>query len=227
MTRSPGSPQPSPRPGNGPAAAELAFVTAQDSVGDLDSSEVGLDEEHEEAVAAAAAAKARQAELTEALRSAQTEASTLAARVEALSLGLDRRDGTQALLTAGDQLPGVLGGVTDALTVAPGFETAIAAALGAIAEAVAVGTVGDAVQALEFLRGNGSGRAGVLIQGPRSRPDRRGWPELPTGVQWAIDVLTAPDALWPALARALDRVAVVPDMATAVRVLDESRMSGR
>ncbi|MET0863388.1 MAG: chromosome segregation protein SMC, partial [Nakamurella sp.] len=203
------------------SVAQAAFVIAQDSVGDLDTSEIGLDEAHEEAAAAAAAAKARQAELTEALRTAQTTASTLAARVEALSLGLDRRDGTQALLTAGEKLPGVRGGVTDALTVAPGYETAIAAALGAIAEAVAVGTVTDAVRALEFLRGNGSGRAGVLIQGPRSKPDRRGWPELPGGVSWAIDLLTAPDALAPALARALERVAVVPDMATAVRVLDE------
>ncbi|HEY4991548.1 MAG TPA: AAA family ATPase, partial [Nakamurella sp.] len=35
------------------AAAEVAFAAAQDSVGDLDSSEVGLDEAHEQAAAAA------------------------------------------------------------------------------------------------------------------------------------------------------------------------------
>ena len=123
------------------AAAQQAFAAAQDSVGDLDSSEVGLDEAHEEAAAAAAAAKARTAELTDALRTAKSEASTLQARVEALSLGLDRQDGTQALLAAADQLPGLLGGVADALDITPGFETAIAAALGAIAEAVAVSSV--------------------------------------------------------------------------------------
>ena len=92
--------------GTGARGRSTAFATAQDSVGDLDSSEIGLDEAHEEAAAAAAAAKARTAELTDALRTAQTEASTLRARVEALSLGLDRRDGTQALLTAGDAVAG-------------------------------------------------------------------------------------------------------------------------
>ena len=48
------------------------------------------------------------------------------------------------------------------------------------------------------------GRAGVVIQGPRSRPDRRGWPELPDRAHWAVDLLTAPEGLSPALARALD-----------------------
>ena len=142
------------------AAAEQAFAAAQDSVGDLDSSEIGLDEAHEEAAAAAAAAKARTAELTDALRTAKSEASTLQARVEALSLGLDRQDGTQALLAAADQLPGLVGGVADALDITPGFETAIAAALGAIAEAVAVSSIPAAAAALELLRANGSGRAG-------------------------------------------------------------------
>ena len=58
----------------------------------------------------------------------------------------------QALLAAGETLPGLLGGVADALDITPGYETAIAAALGAIAEAVAVSSVPDAVQALELLR---------------------------------------------------------------------------
>jgi chromosome segregation protein len=200
-------------------AAESAFALAQDSVGDLDSSEIGLDEAHEEAAAISDAAKARVAELTDALRTAQSEASTLRARVDALSMGLDRRDGAQALIAAGEQLPGLLGGVADALDIADGYETAIAAALGVIAEAVAVRSVPDAATALELLRSNGSGRAGMLVQGARSMPDRRGWPELPVGVRWAVDLLSAPDSLMPALARALDRVAVVPDLAAAVDVV--------
>ena len=55
-TRSPGWPVRSPRPGNARRRPMQAFATAQDSVGDLDSSEVGLDEAHEEAAAAAEAA---------------------------------------------------------------------------------------------------------------------------------------------------------------------------
>ncbi|MGS0686686.1 AAA family ATPase, partial [Nakamurella sp. GG22] len=197
------------------------FAAAQDSVGDLDSSEVGLDEAHEEAAAAAVVAATRAADLTDQLRAAQTEASTLSARVEALSLGIDRRDGTRALLTAGGAVPGLIGAVSDALEIAPGFETAIAAALGPVADAVAVGTVGDAVRALGFLREQDGGRAGVLVQGPRTRPDRRGWPDLPAGAHWAVDLLTSKDALAPALARWLDRVVVVGDMATAVDIVQQ------
>ncbi len=201
-------------------AAEQAFHQAQDAVGDLDSSEIGLDEAHEQAVAAAEVAAARTAELAEALRAAETEASTLTARVDALSMGIDRRDGTAALMTAGDALPGIVGAVSDALEVAPGFETAIAAALGPAADAVAVGTLTDAVTALTFLRRQDSGRAGLLVQGPRNRPDRRGWPELPAGARWAADLLTAPKALEPALERWLDRVAVVDDMPSAVSLVE-------
>ncbi len=202
------------------AAAEQAFHQAQDAVGDLDSSEVGLDEAHEQAAAAADAAAARVAELTEAHRTAQTQESTLAARVDALSMSIDRRDGTAALLAAGQALPGVLGAVSDALEITPGFETAIAAALGPVADAVAVGTVPDAVTALQFLREQDGGRAGLLVQGPRHRPDRRGWPELPAGARWAADLLTAPETLAPALGRWLDRVAVVDDMPSAVALVD-------
>ena len=201
------------------SAAESAFATAQDSVGDLDSSEVGLDEAHEEAVGAGDAADARQTELTEALRAAQSQESTLRARVDALSLGLDRKDGTQALLAAGDRLPGLIGGVAGSLDITQGYETAIAAALGGVAEAVAMRSVPDAVAALELLRANGSGRAGMLVQGARSMPDRRGWPDLPPGSRWAVDLLRAPEALLPALSRALDRVAVVTDLTSAIDVL--------
>ena len=165
-------------------------------------------------------ARTAAAELTDALRQAQTAASALQARVDALALGLDRRDGTADLLAAGADAPGLLGGVADAIAVTPGHETAIAAALGAVADAVAVRSVGDAAAALDLLRSNDSGRAGILIQGTRSRPDRRCWPDLPAGVHWAIDLIGAPESLLPALARTLDLVAVVPDAATAIQLID-------
>ncbi len=196
--------------------AQAEFDRAQGTVGDLDSSEVGLDEAHERATAELELARTAAAELTDQLRQAQTEASTLQARVDALAIGLDRRDGAADLLAAGDDVPGLLGGVADAITVRQGFETAVAAALGAVADAVAVRSVPDAVHALDLLRRNDSGRAGLLIQGAGDRPDRRSWPVLPAGAHWAVDLIRAPDALLPALGRTLERVAVVADTGAAV-----------
>src|SRR6185312_3561114 len=99
------------------AGAEAEFADLQESVGDLDSSEVGLDETHESAASAAQAAAERVTELSEQMRAAQTEQAGLRARLEALSLGLDRRDGVGALLAAGSAVVGVLGSIATVLDV--------------------------------------------------------------------------------------------------------------
>ena len=201
------------------ARASAEFDALQGSAGDLDTSEVGLDEAHEAATAAVAASRARVAHLTDAIGRARTDEAGLRARVDALMVGLRRKDGAGALLSAGDALPGVVGSVAAGLCVAPGFEAAVAAALGAIADAVAVHSTADAAAALRLLRNSDAGRAGMLVQGARSMPDRREWPGVPDAVHWATDLITAPDRMMPALARALDRVAVVDDLATAVDVV--------
>src|SRR5262249_40877181 len=173
----------------------------------------------------------------EAEREADRERSTWAARRDALAMGLTRKDGAGALLAAADRVPGLLGSVAALLSVEPGHEAALAAALGALADAGAVSTVDGAAAALELLKADDGGRAGLLIgaaggagaggTGPgrtvagstapgRPQPaDRAQWPALPPGARWAVDLVHAPDPLRPALARALDRVAVVADLAAA------------
>ena len=63
--------------------------------------------------------------------------------------------------------------------------------------------------ALKLLKEKDAGRAGVLIGSHGSTVDTSQWGYLPHGARWAIDVVHAPEALRPALARALDRLAVV------------------
>ncbi len=204
------------------ASALDEFTRLQDSVGDLDSSEVGLDEDHESAEQAVEAAVRRIAELTDALREATSEQTSLRARVEALSLGLDRRDGAGALLAAQPELVGLLGSAASVLDVAPGYEAAVAAALGPAADAVAVAGVADAAAALSLLRERNAGRAGLLIGGAPHGAGRADWPTLPDGAAWALDRVTAPAALHPAISLALDRVAVVGDLDAAVSLVTTS-----
>jgi chromosome segregation protein len=195
--------------------AQLELAEQEAATGTEDEGDLGLDERHQQAVQANEAAKNRVEELVKAERAAERDIASWKARVDALSLGLTRKDGAGALLAAGSRLPGLLGSVAALLTVEPGFEVAMAAALGPVADAVAVSGGEDALSALELLKESDSGRAGVLIGGPRSTVDTSSWPALPGGARWAVELVQAPEALRPALHRALDRLAVVDDLGSA------------
>jgi chromosome segregation protein len=200
------------------AEAELSHVQAD--VGLLDAGELGLDTRHENAVAAFEAIEARVRELADAERDAERERSTWTARADALVVGLTRKDGTAALLAAGTRLPGVLGSVAALLTVSSGYEAAVAAALGTIADAVAVSSVSDAVQALETLKIEDGGRAGLLVGATRpDEPAPSARPALPDGSRWASEVVQAPPELRASVATLLSGVAVVSDLASAERLV--------
>ncbi|MGY1833556.1 chromosome segregation protein SMC [Blastococcus sp. SYSU DS0510] len=208
------------------AAAEAAdrAETAADRLADRrgqvagqEDTDLALVAAHEDAVAAHTAAARRVTELAEAERAAERDRASWQARRDALALGLTPADGAAAVLGAG--LPGVLGPVTEQLAVAPGDEVAVAAALGGMAEAVVVAGVAEAAAALDHLTRTDGGRAGLLVTGGLPPVPRDGWPELPAGARWALDAVRAPEALRPALARALERVALVPDLDAAVALV--------
>ncbi|MEP6697014.1 MAG: chromosome segregation protein SMC [Pseudonocardiales bacterium] len=205
------------------ASAQEAFDRLQGEVRMLDDSESGLDERHEAAVAALQAAQDRVRDLVAAEQEADRERASWTARRDALVLGLRRKDGTGALLAAGQRLPGLLGAVAALLTVRPGHEAALAAALGTLADAVVVSSSADAAAALILLKESEGGRAGVLVARPGGAgvPEATGdpVPRLPAGALWAVDVVEAPTDLRPALRRALAAVALVPDLDAARRLV--------
>ncbi|MCE7007775.1 chromosome segregation protein SMC [Kibdelosporangium philippinense] len=199
------------------AAVELAETELETGVEESD--DESLVQRHEQAVAASEHAKARVSELVAAERAAEREIASWRARVDALSLGLSRKDGAGALLAAGHRLPGLLGSIAALLTVEPGAEVALAAALGPIADAVAVAGGDDALTALSLLRDNDAGRAGIVIGGGPSTVDRSAWPYLPGGARWAVDLVRCPEPLRPSMERALDRVVVVSDLHVARQIV--------
>ncbi|WP_199430356.1 chromosome segregation protein SMC [Qaidamihabitans albus] len=196
------------------AAEELEQARAEGGVEESDDAD--LQDRHDRAVEANDAAKARVEELVKAERAAERDIASEKARVDALSMGLKRKDGAGALLGAGDELPGLLGSVAALLTVDAGYEVALAAALGPVADAVAFAAGGDALAALRYLKENESGRAGLLLGGSVSDTvDPASWPALPAGARWAREVVKAPEPLRPAVERALDRMAIVDGLDTA------------
>ncbi|RCG32178.1 chromosome segregation protein SMC [Sphaerisporangium album] len=147
---------------------------------------------------------------------AQRGLAALDARRDALEMGLSQgADGGAALLAAG--LPGVLGPLAAVMTVRSGAETAVAAVLGAAAEAVAVESQATVVEALELLRAKGAGRAGLVVasDAPVTRPAPA------DGAEWAADLVTVPDTLRPAADGLLAGVVVVDDLPAATRLVQE------
>ncbi|TQN41831.1 condensin subunit Smc [Blastococcus colisei] len=204
-------------------AADRAEVAAErlaerrESVADQQDGDVALVTAHEEAVAAHAAAARLVTELTEAERAAERDRASWQARRDALAQGLTPVDGAAAVLASG--LAGVLGPLADRLTVRAGDEVAVAAALGGMADAVVVSGISEAAAALAHLKGTDGGRAGLLVTGGLPPVPRDGWPALPQDARWALDVVEASEELRPALARALERVALVPDLDAAVALV--------
>ncbi|MGI8646393.1 MAG: chromosome segregation protein SMC, partial [Nocardioides sp.] len=193
--------------------AQHDFTALETRVAGLDAGEEGLDAEHEGAVAALGDLEARLVKVREAAQEADRDRASLAARSDALEMGLNRKDGAGALLAASDAVSGLLGSVAALLTVRPGYEAALAGALGNAADAIAVRDPAAAVHALEHLKSADLGRAGLLLGGASAGDID--WPGLPGGASYAVDAVEAPAELRGALARLLFKVAVVPDLDTA------------
>ncbi|MFJ7912838.1 chromosome segregation protein SMC [Kitasatospora sp. NPDC096204] len=164
-----------------------------------------------------AAVEAELAAARETAGAAERERAGLTARHEALSLGLRRKDGTGALLEAGERLGGLLGPAAALLRIEPGYEVPIAAALGAAADAVAVDSPSAAAGALRLLRAEDAGRAALLIAGAAEVAEAAG--ELPAGARWAAELVDGPAELLGAVRRPLAGVAVVEDLDRALRLV--------
>ncbi|MFC9945287.1 AAA family ATPase [Streptomyces pratensis] len=146
-------------------AAQEEYEQLKAEVEGLDAGDAELAQQHEAAKRELAGAEAALSTAREAVTSAERSRAAVSARHEALSLGLRRKDGTGVLLGAGDRLSGLLGPVAELLTVAPGNEVAVAAALGAAADAVAVRDPATAADAIRLLRKQDAGRAALVPGG--------------------------------------------------------------
>ncbi|MFJ3596608.1 MULTISPECIES: AAA family ATPase [unclassified Streptomyces] len=152
--------------------AQERAVTAQEEYEQLRAEVAGLDgvdEEltarHEEAKQALAGAQAAHSTARDDATAAERRRAAVAARHEALALGLRRKDGTGALLGARERPAGLLGPAAELLTVEPGYEIPVAAALGAAADALAVTDPATAAAAIRLLRERDAGRAAMLLGG--------------------------------------------------------------
>lgn len=200
------------------ADAEREFAALEASIAVEEEGEEGLDAVYEAAAAEHERLEVEVEELREKERTAERDRQSGAARIDALEMSLRRKDGAAALLAAHEGRHTVAGSVAALVQVDAGHEAAVAAALGWAADALVLGTIDGAVEALATLRRDDLGRAAMLVGATAPPSDPSSWPSLPSlpaGLRWAHEVVTCPDDLRPALEHLLDRVALAPDTASA------------
>jgi len=195
-------------------AAHAEFDAVRAEIGDLDAGELGLDARHERALAAHTAAEQRVAELLAGERAAEQEVAAGTATVTALSLGLARKDGAAWLV----EHHSVLGTAAQHLRIEPGYEVAVAVALGPAADAVVVDGADAVLAALAALKDGDGGRAGILVAGASLPSHERAGPVLPDGARWAVELIDCSDALRPTVSALLQGL-VVADLCHATELI--------
>ncbi|CAA9255670.1 MAG: Chromosome partition protein smc [uncultured Arthrobacter sp.] len=214
-------------------AAEREFAALEEQVAGAVDGEEGLDAAYEDAQAELERLAGITTALDESGRAAERERDALAARRGAQSEGLRQRDGSQALLAAG--IPGVREPLAGLIRVEPGYETAVAAALAGLTDAVAVADAGTAVAALRRMKEDDAGQVAVVVAGPAGSGGKAALSSgselagagpdtgstagaavaLPAGARYVLDLLSAAPALRHSLAAVLDGVVVVEDLDAA------------
>ena len=199
---------------------ELAGVPAEDR------SELAA--AHQQAAESLAELSERTVALRTAERESARELAALRARAETLAEAARRgADASAALLAGPDRFAGVLGSFAARLQVADGYEVAIAAALGAAADAVAVTGLDAAAEILATLRRDDAGSAGLVIaaafaDASEEPPAPPAGPAGPGTVPRPPTLVRAPDGLKSVAAALLLDVVVADDLEQARRIVRDN-----
>ncbi|TFB68111.1 chromosome segregation protein SMC [Cryobacterium glaciale] len=209
---------------NQKAQLQLDELEASVPAGEPDSGE--LSEAFELAQAAVQRVEVEVERLRDELHRHERERDAQAARQGAFSLALDQKDGSSALL--GAQLTGIRGLVADHVRVQPGFEAAIAAALGSLADAVLAENRDFALDAIVQASRDDFGRVELILADGQDSID----PAIDlgdrAGIRWATSVIDGPAGVSGLLAQtvivddlALAGAAELPDSLTRITLAGE------
>ena len=162
-------------------SARREYSTFELEIASADSGEIGLDSQFEGAKNALEFSKKKLADLVEAERGADRERNSVESKLEALQLTTTNRDGASALIRDARGVQ-IIGSIASLIEIDSGWESAAAAALGQLADAVVVQDLSAAVTALRTLRNENLGQADVLVYQPGHAPSNISIPSSLTPV---------------------------------------------
>ncbi len=196
------------------ARTEFAVIEADAAI--VDAGETDLDTAYEVSQAEVTGAEAAIERVRDDLHTLERERDALAARAGALTAALDQKDGSSALVAG--RPPGIRGLLVDHVQVHPGFEAAIAAALGSLTDAVLADDRDAAGAAVERADADELGRVAIVVADPGGTSEIALRPAIPTGVLPASDVVTAPAGVLALLAS----VVIADDLGAARAAWDDA-----
>ncbi|WP_458781767.1 chromosome segregation protein SMC [Arthrobacter sp. D3-16] len=201
------------------ARAQSEFTALENQVAGVEEGEESLDADYEAASEALDAVLQEISGFKAAVSEGIRKRDALVARRDALQLGLNRKDGGGHVLDSG--LAGVLGTLAGELAVEPGYETAIAAALGEASDAVLVQDHEAAAGVVQLLKDDDAGRASFLLHagGAAHGAEADEAPPLPEGARWAAGLVQDAGRAAPAVRHLLAGTAVVTDVRAAAALV--------
>ena len=188
------------------ARAEYANLEAQ-----LQSQQAGdgsLQGRYEAAQRAVSESGASIESIRDQIHKAERERDSLEARRSALDLTLNQKDGATELTAAG--LRGIRGLVATHIKIESGFENAIAAALGPLADALVADSREEGLAAIEHLKNSDGGRVELIVADVDARGSVANIPNV-VGARSATAVVEAPNGILALLAN----VVIVDDLSAA------------
>jgi len=194
--------------------AQSEYTQFELEIASADSGEIGLDTQFESAKQTLAQAKELLSKLNDSERNADRKRNSIESKLEALKLTSINRDGSTALLQDSRGVR-ILGSLASLLKVDAGYESAVAAALGTLADAVVVQDMNAAVTAITALKNENLGQAellvsnGAVIQGA----------QVPAGLTALLDHVHGQE-IGALLASLLGNVAVAANAGEAATILN-------
>ena len=190
------------------------FALLETQIASVDSNEPGLDSEFEVAKSELASAQSELDSLVAKESEAQRVRSGLDGRLRALQESLVHRDGSGIVLSSGTRTRGRLSSL---INVSLGWEVAVAAALGPLADSVVVSDISSAVSALTMLKREAGGQSELLVVDGDSgfTPSNR---SVPNGFT-SLASLVSSSEVSNAIASLLSGFVAVEDLAEAESAL--------
>ena len=158
-------------------SASREYASFELEIASADSGELGLDSAFETAKSALDSSKTKLNGLVDSERAADRERNVVESKLEAMKLTSQNRDGASALMRDSRGVH-ILGSIASLIEIDNGWESAAAAALGSLADAIVVQDLSSAVTALTTLRDQNLGQADVLVY----EAGNRGNSNIPSGL---------------------------------------------